>query len=48
MFDTLMVFLEEIFKKVDFEKNKQMTKKHVKLPSRQRVNMQIPVNTHTK
>ena len=32
------VFLEGFFKKVDFEKNQQATKKHAKLPSRQRVN----------
>ena len=35
---TLMVFLKEFFKKVDYEKNQQTTKKHVILPSRQRVN----------
>ena len=29
LFDTLMVFLKEFFKKVNFEKNKQTTKKHV-------------------
>ena len=33
-----MVFLEEFFKKVDFEINQPITKKHAKLPSRQRVN----------
>ena len=33
-----MVFLKEIFEKVDFEKNPQTTKKHAKLPSMQRVN----------
>ena len=32
LFDTLMVFL-----KISFEKNQQTTKKHAKLPSRQRV-----------
>ena len=32
LFDTMIVFLKEIFKKVDFEKNPQMTKKHAKLP----------------
>ena len=32
-----MVFLKEFFKKIDFEKNQQTTKKHEKLPSRQRV-----------
>ena len=35
--DTLMIFLKEFFKNVDFEKNQQTTKKHAKLPSRQRV-----------
>ena len=29
---TLMVFLKEFFKKVDFEKNQQTTNKHEKLP----------------
>ena len=33
---TLMVFLKK-YKKNDFEKNQQTTKKHAKLPSRQRV-----------
>ena len=33
-----MVFLKEIFEKVDFEKNQQTTKRHAKLPSLQRVN----------
>ena len=33
---TLMVFLKEFFKKVDFEKNQQTTKKHEKLPRMQR------------
>ena len=32
-----MVFLKEFFKKDDFEKNQQTTKKHAKLPSMQRV-----------
>ena len=32
MFDTLMVFLIEIFKKVDFEKDHQTTKKNAKFP----------------
>ena len=32
-----MVFLKEFFKKVDFEKIQQMTKKHEKVPSMQRV-----------
>ena len=31
-FDTLTVLLKEFFKKVDFEKILQMTKKHEKLP----------------
>ena len=35
LFDTLMVFLKEFFKKADSEKNQQTTKKHEKLPSRQ-------------
>ena len=34
---TLVVLWKEFFKKVDFEKNQQMTKKHEKLPIRQRV-----------
>ena len=34
---TLMIFLNEFFEKVDFEKSQQMTKKHAKLPSRDRV-----------
>ena len=37
LFGTLMVFLKEFFKKVDFEKIQQTTKKHEKLPSRLRV-----------
>ena len=32
-----MVFLKDFFKKVDFEKNQQTTKKHAKLPRRQGV-----------
>ena len=36
MFDTLMVFLKEIFEKVDFEKNQQTTKIHEKFLRRQR------------
>ena len=36
--DPLMVFLKEFFENIDFEKN-QMTKKHAKLPSRQKVNL---------
>ena len=32
-----MVFLKEIYEKVEFEKYQQMTKKHGKLLSRQRV-----------
>ena len=39
LFDTLMVFLKEFFKKVDFfKKKKKTTKKHAKLPCRQSVN----------
>ena len=37
--DPLMVFLKEFFENIDFEKNQQMTKKHAKLPSRQKVNL---------
>ena len=45
LFDTLMVFLKEFFKEVDFEKNQQTTKKPEKLPSRQRVNpIETPFN----
>ena len=38
-FDTLMVFLKDFFEKVNLKKKKktQMTKKHAKLPSMQRV-----------
>ena len=32
-FDILIVFLEEYFEKVNFEKNQQATNKHEKLPS---------------
>ena len=35
LFDILMVYLKEVFKKVNFEKNQQTTKKHEKLPSMQ-------------
>ena len=35
----MMVFLKEFAEKVGFEKNPHMTKKHAKLPSRQRVNV---------
>ena len=38
LFDTLMVFLKEVLEKLDFKKNQQTTKKHAKLPGRQRVN----------
>ena len=31
------IYLKEFFEKVDFEKNRQTTKKHEKLPSRQSV-----------
>ena len=34
-----MVFMKEFFGKDDFEKNQQKTKKHAKLPSRQRVKL---------
>ena len=34
---TLIIFLKEFYKKVDFEKNQQMTKKHEKLPRRQMI-----------
>ena len=37
LFDTLMVFLKEFFRKYDFEKKQQTTTMHTKLPSRQRV-----------
>ena len=38
LFDTLMVFLKEFFKKVDFEKKSaDNKKKHENLPRRQRV-----------
>ena len=39
LFDTLMVFQKEFFKKVDFEKNQQTTIKHAKLPRMQSVNL---------
>ena len=32
-----MVFLKEVFEKVDFEKTQQTTKKHEKFPKAQRV-----------
>ena len=35
LFDTLMVFLKEFFKKVDFEKKSADDKNHAKLPRRQ-------------
>ena len=37
MFDTQMVFLKEFIEKIDFEKNHEMTKKHEKFLSGQRV-----------
>ena len=37
MFDTLKVFIKYFVEKVCFEKNQQTTKKHAKLPCRQRV-----------
>ena len=39
LFDTLMVFPKEFFEKVDFEKNRQTTKKHEQFPSWQRVKL---------
>ena len=36
-----MVFLKEIFEKVDFEKNQQTIKKHGKLPSMQTVKTNV-------
>ena len=36
MFDTLVVFLKEIFNKVNFERKSANGKKQTKLPSRQR------------
>ena len=41
LFDTQMVFLKEFFKKVDFEKNQQTTKKHEKFPRGQKFNNEI-------
>ena len=41
MFDTLIVFLKEFFKKVDFEINQQTTKTLEKFPRGQRVNMHV-------
>ena len=38
LFDSLIVFLNIFFKKVDFEKNQQTTKYHEKLPSIERLN----------
>ena len=32
LFDTQMVFLKELFEKVDFEKNQQTAKKHENFP----------------
>ena len=37
--NSLMVFLKDFFEKVDFEKKKQTTEIHEKLPSMQRVNL---------
>ena len=37
LFDTLMIFLKEFFKKLDFEQKKLETKNHEKLPSMQRI-----------
>ena len=38
LFDTLIVFLKELFEKVDFEKSQQTTKNVGKFPRGQRVN----------
>ena len=45
LFDTLMVFLKDFFKEVDFEKNQQRTKNHEKFPIG-RVKHQIIGNKH--
>ena len=39
LFDTLMVFLKDFLKKLILKKNKQMTKRHEKLPYWQIVQM---------
>ena len=39
-----MIFLKEFFEKVDFENNKQTTKKHYKLPRRQRIKSNVFTN----
>ena len=44
LFDTLMVFLKEFFKKVDFEINQQTTIKHEKLRKMPKVNITIMIN----
>ena len=41
LFDTLVVFLKEFFKKVDFEKYQQTTTKDEKFPTGQIVKFQI-------
>ena len=41
---TLIVYPKESSKKVDFENNQQTTKKHEKLPSRQRVKENVYCN----
>ena len=38
-----MVLLKEFFENGDFEKNQQMTKKHEKLSSMQRVNIHVVI-----
>ena len=43
LFDTLMVFLEEFFEKVDFENNQQTTKKHENLRRGQRVKANLKI-----
>ena len=45
LFDTLIIFLKEFLKKVDFEKKQQRRKKHAKLPSMQRIKMPYLYNT---
>ena len=42
-----MVFLKEVFEKVDFEKKQQTIKKHTKLPRRQRVHLSKTLNCLT-
>ena len=45
LFDTrLTVFLKEFLEKDDFERNRQTTKKHEKLPSRQSLKVKVHVS----